>query len=292
MSLSIPLPAGVSLGRWQQQPLLQVDTPACRARICLFGGQLLSFVPAGGDELLWLSPRVQALPAPIRGGVPLCWPWFGRQGAVQAGPAHGLARTAGWQLQAARREGDDIVLVLAAPEFPDWPLRLRQELRLGRRLEQLLLTDNLGERAVTLTQALHSYFRVGDVGRVAVEGLDGCDYLDKFEGYAARHRQHGDWWLDDPRDPGRCDRIYLEVGGRYRLRDPVLGRCIALTTSGSRSLVVWNPGAVGAAAMADVGPGWRDYLCLEAANAGPDTVVLAPGARHQLAQRVEWQPLA
>lgn len=289
---ALPDVPGLSLDHWHGQPLLRIATPACTAAVSLFGGQLLSFVPAGQQDLLWLSPLAKAPPAPIRGGVPVCWPWFGRQDQPDTAPAHGLARTAVWTVAAAECRDETVHLVLDAPAFPGWPLALRMELQLGRALEQRLVTVNRGDAPVRVSQALHSYFRVGDALQVDVQGVDGLEYLDKFEGYAHRHRQHGDWNLRDAHDPGRSDRIYLGAAGRYVLRDPILGRCIALATAGSHSLVAWNPGETGAAAMADVGSGWRSYVCLEAANAGPDAIVLAPGTHHVLAQRIELQPLA
>src|SRR5690606_5136038 len=112
----------------------------------------------------------------------------------------------------------------------------------------------------------------------------------KNDGYRA-HAQHGDWILADPRDPGRSDRTYPAAGGRYRLVDPGLGRAIELQVEGGRSAVVWNPGAQAAAKMADVGPHWRQFLCVEAANAGPDLVALAPGQAHALVQAIAVQPL-
>ncbi len=100
--------------------------------------------------------------------------------------------------------------------------------------------------------------------------------------------------MRDPRDPGRSDRIYTQAKGHYVLRDPVLKRRIDIRTEGSRSLVAWNPGAEAAAKMADVGEGWRDYVCLEAANAGPDVVTLPPGGSHVLSQTLSaapWTPV-
>jgi len=138
---------------------------------------------------------------------------------------------------------------------------------------------------VAFTQALHTYFRVGDAQRVRVDGLDGRAYADKYDG--REHLQAGAWSLHDPRDPGRSDRIYHRVGGRYTLHDPVLRRRIELTTSGSRSLVVWNPGEQGIAAIGDApAGGWRHFVCLEAANAGEDVIELAPGETHTLQQTV------
>jgi hypothetical protein len=114
----------------------------------------------------------------------------------------------------------------------------------------------------------------GRCQRVEVDGLDGLHYLDKYEDYAQLRLQQGPWSLRDPRDPGRSDRIYTGAGGHYVLRDPVLQRRIEIRSEGSQTLVAWNPGAEAAAKMADVGEGWRDYVCLEVANAGPEQITL------------------
>jgi len=276
---------GLSTGDFQGFPSLLIETPHSRAAISLFGGQLLSFVPEGGEDVMWLSPKAKPAPTPIRGGTPVCWPYFGKQDQTGDVPSHGFVRTLPWRLLNAHREDDGtVVLQLAPPELQDLPLRLRMTLRIGRTLEQSLETENIGTDTVRFTQALHNYFRVGDALQVSAQGLDGLDYLDKFEDYARAHRQQGDWSLRDPRDPGRSDRIYTGAGGHYSLVDPVLRRRIDISTEGSHTLVAWNPGEAAAAKMDDVGEGWRNYVCLESANAGPDVIELAPGARHVLRQ--------
>lgn len=278
---------GLRTGDFHGFPSLLIDTPYSTAAISLFGGQLLSFVPKGGQDVMWLSPTAKQPPTPIRGGAPVCWPYFGRQDQTGDVPAHGFVRTVPWQLTESRREDDGtLVLTLTPPTFDDLALRLHMTLRIGRTLEQRLVTENISKAPVRFTQALHNYFRVGDALKVNVQGLDGLEYLDKYENYATAHRQQGDWSLRDPRDPGRSDRIYTNAGGHYTLTDPVLGRRIDIRTEGSRSLVAWNPGEEAAAKMADVGTGWRDYVCLEAANAGPDVIELAPGASHTLGQTI------
>ncbi|AWH55582.1 lytic murein transglycosylase [Stenotrophomonas sp. ESTM1D_MKCIP4_1] len=283
---------GVSSGQFQGLDAWLVETPEATAAISVFGGQLLSFVPKGQPDVMWLSPKRAELPTPIRGGSPVCWPYFGRQGQGNDVPAHGFVRTLPWELQQARRLDDgSIELTLAPPALQDLGLRLAMTVRVGRELRQQLLTENTGQAPATFTQALHNYFRVGDATRVEVDGLDGVTYQDKYENYAQTRRQQGPWSLNDPRDPGRSDRIYSPAGGRYVLRDPVLKRRIELRTEGSRALVAWNPGADAAAKMADVGAGWRDYVCLEAANAGPDVVTVAPGGRHVLVQTLSVSPL-
>lgn len=282
----------ISTGLYHGLEAWQVRTPSATAVISVFGGQLLSFIPEGQPDVLWLSPKRAGLPTPIRGGVPVCWPWFGRQGQSDDVPAHGLVRTARWELLQAR-QGDDgeLELQLAPLSIAECGLRLQMQLRIGRQLHQQLTTDNTSTSPVTFTQALHSYFRVGDARRVEVDGLDGLRYLDKYEDYTQPHQQQGPWSLRDPRDPGRSDRIYTGAGGHYVLRDPVLQRRIEICSEGSQTLVAWNPGADAAAKMADVGDGWHDYVCLEVANAGPEQITLAPGARHQLVQVLASEPL-
>jgi glucose-6-phosphate 1-epimerase len=273
-------------GHCQGLPALLIDTPLARAAISLHGGQLLSYAPRGFDDLLWLSPVSKRAPDAIRGGVPVCWPYFGRQGQSPDVPQHGFARNAQWTLTDSDIDSEGAATIgLALPERADTPLRLEQTLYIGHELRQSLTTRNTGTETVLFTQALHTYFHVGDAERVQVSGLDGLTYADKYDG--SEHVQSGEWNLQDPRDLGRSDRIYHRTGNRFALTDAVLGRRIDLNTSGSRSLVVWNPGASGIAAIGDApANGWHRFVCLEAANAGQDVVSLAHGQTHTLRQTV------
>ena len=285
------LPEGITREILQGIEVLRVETPFSTACMSLHGGQVLSFVPAGFDDLLWVSPTTAMPPNAIRGGVPVCWPYFGRQGQPDGVPQHGHARTARWPLTDVKREADgSVVLKLALPLRDGVPLELVQTVHVGRDLRQSLDTVHRGESAVTLTQALHTYFRVADATQVRVTGLDGLRYADKFDG--GTHVQSNDWTLHDPRDPGRSDRIYTGTGHRFDLVDPAGGRRIRLDTFGSRSLVVWNPGEAGTAAIADLpDDGWRTFVCLEAANAGEDAIELEPGQRHRLSHVISAAPL-
>ena len=284
-------PQTITTGEHQGFPALLIDTPYARAALSLYGGQLLSFVPQGFDDLLWLSPISRRPPQAIRGGVPVCWPYFGRQGQSDRAPQHGFARNTQWKLLDARTETEDAtVLTLELPAHDSTPLRLTQTLRIGRTLTQTLSTVNTGTDTVVFTQALHTYFRVGDAARVQVSPLEGLRYADKYDG--GEHVQSGDWDLHDPRDPGRSDRIYRHNASRFTLLDPALDRRIELTTAGSRALVLWNPGGDGVQALGDVpDDGWREFVCAEPANAGEDAVELVPAAAHVLEQAIEVSAL-
>jgi glucose-6-phosphate 1-epimerase len=289
MTASIP---GLRFGEFQGLPALLVQTPFSRAAISLFGGHVLSWVPNGFDDVLWLSPVSKRPPDPIRGGIPVCWPYFARQGQPADAPMHGLVRTLQWQVTHAQQNADgEIVLALSPPELAEVPLTLLLTMRIGRALEQALTTVNLGRETVRFTQALHTYFRVGDAERVSVSGLEGLTFADKFDDFN-EHTQRGDWDLHDARDPGRSDRIYANTPGHFELVDVVGARRVTLTTAGSRSLVVWNPGAEWIKSFADLPPdGWKHYVCLEAANCGADVIELATDDSHVLQQTIACAPL-
>lgn len=286
---SIP---GLRFGEYQGFPALLISTPFSKAAVSLYGGQVLSFVPQGFDDVLWVSPMSKRPPDPIRGGIPVCWPYFAKQGQPADAPMHGFVRTMQWQVTHAQQNPDgEIVLALAPPLVPDVPMNLMLTMRIGRALEQALTTVNLSAETVRFTQALHTYFRVADADRVHVTGLDGLTYADKFDDFN-EHAQSGNWDLHDARDPGRSDRIYMDAGNTFELIDPAGHRKITLTTAGSKALVVWNPGREFIKTFADLPPdGWKHYVCLEAANCGQDVIELGPDDSHVLQQTISCAAL-
>ena len=283
---------GLRFGEFQGFPALLISTPFAKAAISLFGGHVLSFVPQGFDDVLWVSPTSKRPPDPIRGGIPICWPYFAKQGQAADAAQHGLARTLQWQVTHAQQNPDGgIVLAMAPPAVPGVSMNLMLTMRIGRALEQALTTVNFGAETVRFTQALHTYFKVADSSRISVTGLDGLSYSDKFDNFN-EHTQRGDWNLHDERDPGRSDRIYMNAGSRFELIDPAAQRKITLITSGSKTLVVWNPGSEFIKTFADLpADGWKHYVCLEASNCGPDVIELEPDGSHVLQQTISCSAL-
>jgi glucose-6-phosphate 1-epimerase len=276
---------------FQGLPTLLIDTALARCEVALFGAQVLSFIPkSDGRDVLWCSASHLKPGKPVRGGVPICWPWFSKQNVSASSPQHGFVRTLEWQLtsQSSLASGE-IVLEFTPPAFPAlppdssaWPANcsVRMELVIGETLTQILRTQNHSAQALVLTQALHTYFRVGDVRQVTVEGLQGHDYLDKLLDFAAA-KQTAPWTFVDS-----CDRIYMDMPGRSSIIDPIWKRKIQIDSLASASTVVWNPGALGVQSFDDIPPSdWPQYLCIEVANCSPrDSVSLAPGATATIQQ--------
>lgn len=259
------------------------------------GAQILSYRQGDAPPVIWLSEEAAFQQGQsVRGGVPVCWPWFGNLARnpddVQAmyqseaeAPFHGLIRSLDWQLEQQRCEGDIGILEFSCPQalgaLPGWPHRveLTLQIRLDERLHISLTSRNLGDQPVALTQALHTYFAIGDIHQVSVEGLDGKRYIETLENWQQRQQQ------GDPRIEGETDRIYLDLPPELHLLDPAWNRRITLQTSGSRSAILWNPWIAKAQRLSQFADdAWQRMLCIETANAMDDRIVLAAGANHTL----------
>ena len=267
------------------EPIAWIRNDACAATIARKGAQVLSWYPHGHAEVFWLSSiRPESPDAPLRGGVPICWPWFGPHPDDPSKPKHGFVRTRRWEVLSSRSTAHSTELVLKTETAPAdlalWPHQAEVSLRIaaGATLRLELTTRNTGPQAFELTEALHSYFYVSDIAHVAVCGLEDLDYLDKLDGYT-RKKQTGPIVID-----GAVDRIYIGHTGCAVIRDVGLGRGIVVTKSGSSSTVVWNPWAEHAQELGDMPEdGYRHMVCVETANASDDIVRIEPGGEHTLA---------
>lgn len=293
MHSSLPLPPQIQRIEHAGHDCLRLETGHGVVIVALHGAHLLSWVPAGQRDVFWVSPQALPEPAAIRGGVPVCWPWFAKQGMPASAPQHGPARIVPWHISAVHSGGNDEVSLSLEPQptaIDGVPTGLRISVRitLGQALSQTLHTRNLGQETFHLTQALHNYFAVSDAARIVIEGLAGLTYQDRLRALAT-DVQPGLFSLEHA-----CDRTYFHTAAtgesaqpahRYLLHDPAWRRRIAIDTQGSDSVVVWNPGGEGARNIADMpDDDWRNFFCIEAANAGPDVIALTPGAEHRLTQ--------
>jgi len=276
-------------------PMIEVRNAFASARISLYGGQVLSFCPQGGADLLFVSELAYYQPGKaIKGGVPVCWPWFGPDPQGQGRPAHGFVRNRLWDLRrTGALAGGETLVELGLRDSADtralWPhgFDLSLTVIVGRSLFLSLTTRNTGDSTFELTQALHSYFAVTDIAHTRVSGLDGCAYVDKARGAGgARQVQQGDVTVT-----AEVDRVYVGVPDVLGIDDGAGQRHIRLTSGGSRTAVVWNPWVEIAAGMADLpDDAYRRFVCVETANAGDEVLTLAPGESRTLAVDVVEPP--
>lgn len=267
-------------------PFLSLANPHASARIYLHGGQVAQWRPAGHSEVLWLSARSLYQPGkPIRGGIPLCFPWFGGHPQRSDLPAHGFARITPWTVAQTSDLPDGssrvrLSLVADSETLAAWPHDFSAELTIsvGATLEVELAVTNRGPLPAPCEMALHTYFTVGDIRHTTVEGLSGCTFIDKPD-QGTRKVQDGAIAFN-----GETDRVYLGSEATAVIRDPLLGRRISVAKRGSRSTVVWTPWIAKAAKMADFGDHeWPGMLCVETANVADDRLTLAPGATQRMA---------
>ena len=286
-------------------PLICIDNDHARAEVSCYAGQVLSYRPEEEEhDLLFVSEHAWFQPGKaIKGGIPVCWPWFGPDPARRGRPDHGFVRSRQWTLLGTESRVDGSTGVRLGCRDDEvsralWPHAFALELMVsvGPVLEVALGTRNEGNEPITITQGLHAYFRVGDVRRAQVLGLAGYEYIDKVASITnldrpppspvggqadARTKQSGPINFDGP-----VNRIYLDTAERVVIDDPVLGRQIHIDREGSNSAVVWNPWVEQSRHMSDFGD--EEYLgmvCVETTNAAADAVTIAPGETHRMASR-------
>lgn len=267
-------------------PCLDIKTDLAEARIYLHGAHVAHFQPAGEKAVLFLSSKSWFQSGkPIRGGVPICYPWFGAKPDDPTAPAHGFARLQEWTVSAiSELPRGEIGVILELYESEDslrwWPhpFQVEHRIRVGRELSMSLVTRNTGKSPFTIHEALHSYFSVGDARQVSVTGLEGATYIDKMRGMNRFAEGNG-----AIRITAETDRHYVGTHSAVTIHDPLLSRRITVSKSESASTVVWNPWIAKAAAMPDFGDDeWPAMLCVETANAADDAVAVAPGQNHEM----------
>lgn len=252
-----------------------ISTPLAEAELYLHGAHVTGWIPRGHRPVLFLSPRSVFAPGkPIRGGVPICFPWFGPRAEGKTGPIHGYARIREWTVESTHLHDDgrvEIVLILTQDEF-----HLRYRVTVGAALELELEVRNISPAPVIFEEALHTYFAVGDIHQASVSGLAGTTYIDKAGGF--QRRQLGDAPLSIAKE---TDQVHLATTAACVIDDPAWNRKISIQKSGSQTTVVWNPWIEKTATIADMVPhDWQGMLCVETANAMEAAVHLAPGASH------------
>jgi glucose-6-phosphate 1-epimerase len=273
-------------------PRLEVVTPLARAEIYLQGAHVTAYAPRESAPLLFVSRASRfAAGVPIRGGVPLVFPWFGRKADAAAAPLHGPARCLPWRLDDATVDATgvaELTFVLTDVSAAGWPAgaALRYRAGIGTTLQLALEVENRGPAPFRFEDALHTYLAVDDVERIRVTGLEGAAFLDETEGFARKRAGAEPLVLR-----GETDRVYDETRAPCVVWDPGGRRRVEIVKTGSDATVVWNPGPVRARALPDLGDDeWRAFVCVESGNVGSGAVTVVPGAGHRLSVRIQSEP--
>ena len=266
-------------------PVAALAGPHGSCEVSLYGAQVLGYKPLGHASVLFVSRKaIYESGRPIRGGIPVCWPWFGAHPHEKGKPAHGFARLQTWSLLTAEYSAQvtEIKLGLCDNEstraFWPHPFDLTLRIILDTTLRVELTTRNRDKTPLTISEALHTYLLVRDVARVSVIGLDGVRYYDELTGQE-HATQKGAVSIH-----GETDRIYHDTNSECSVDDPGLGRQIVVAKRNSHSTVVWNPWIEKSKRMADFGADeYPRMLCVETANARQATLTLPPGEMHTMA---------
>lgn len=274
-----------------EMPMLEVSTAWGAAEIYLHGAHVTRFSKTGEPPVLFMSQCSRfAENQPIRGGIPVIFPWFGmREGLGQ----HGFARIKTWELKEFAPAPDGSVSIrFQLPECPEastfpefraeYVVTVKDTLTL-----QLGVTNLSKEEPLAYEDCLHTYFEVGDATAISIHGLQGTDYLDKVQNFARRQETS-----DSIRINSEVDRIYLGTTAPVEIIDPRLGRRLRIEKSGSASTVVWNPWIAKSQQMQDFGNDeYQRMVCVESGNVDANQITLKPGESNKTMVRISSELL-
>ena len=275
-------------------PVIEVQTPVSAATIALHGAQVLTWAPTDHPPVLYVSPKAKMNEGKaLRGGIPICWPWFGNHPDDPEMPAHGFVRTRFWELVSGEMVGKMATLVfkLVSDEetkalFP-FDFELTATIRVADKLRVKLNMKNTGEEIYKVSSALHTYLSLGDIERIQLEGVKGSHYIDQASDDKEPIYQEKNLQIK-----GEVDRIYQSMSS-VLIRDLDRYRSVFVDKAGSRSTVIWNPWKEKSKTLADLpDKAYKEFVCVECANAGTDKPTLRPNGSHTLETVIGLRPLS
>jgi D-hexose-6-phosphate mutarotase len=254
--------------------------------LSLHGAHVTSYQPTGSREnILWLSKESNfKKDKPIRGGIPICWPWFGPHPEDSTKPSHGFARLADWTLtETALLENGTVTVTLELTSDCEtrklWPyeFKLQNKITIGDTLKLELITKNRDSKPFTITSALHSYFNICDIRNISIHGLDNTQYIDSMDNDKIKTQEGAVTFNSE------VDRVYIDTTERSIISDQGYSREISIAKQGSRSTVVWNPWIEKSRRMSDFGNDeYQTMVCVETTNALSDNITINPDKEHSL----------
>jgi glucose-6-phosphate 1-epimerase len=265
-------------------PKVVIATSDTSGELYLHGAHVTSWRPGGAEEVLFVSSESRWQDGrAIRGGVPICFPWFADKAGDPSAPAHGFVRTTEWQLESMVQAGDAVAVSMFTESTEAtkrwWPAEFRLIYRatFGSELNLELVVKNTGATSLRFEEALHAYFRVGHIEQARLQGLNAVRYLDKTD-LNRKKTQHGPIAI-----VSETDRVYLNTAATVELEDLSLRRRIDVAKENSSTTVVWNPWVEKAKALSDFGDAeWMQMVCIETSNVAEFAIELAPGEQHKM----------
>jgi glucose-6-phosphate 1-epimerase len=265
-------------------PKVRITSRGAVGEMYLHGAHVTSWKPAGKEEVFFLSSQSRwEHDRAIRGGIPICFPWFGNKADDPKAPAHGFVRTKAWQLESIAQLGDEVIVSMFTESDEDtkrwWPADFRAAYRVKftSELGLELVVTNTGTTSLRFEEALHAYHRVGNVLKTRLAGLSGITYFDKTDSNRKKTQQ-GEIAI-----VSETDRVYLDTNNAIEMEDPVLRRRTHVAKENSRTTVVWNPWVQKAHSLTDFADDeWMQMICIETSNVSDFAVHLAPGQTHTM----------
>ena len=274
-------------------PVLEVKTSVSEATIALHGAQVLTWTLIGHPPVLYVSPKAKMTEGiPLRGGIPICWPWFNEHPEDSTLPKHGFARNRFWELVSGEAFGKEATLVfkLCSDEetkqmFP-YDFELTATIRVSDKLRVKLNMKNTGEEIYRVSSALHTYLSIGNIERIQLEGVKGSHYMDQLSDQTEAQYQEKNLQIKE-----EVDRIYQSMSS-VLVRDLDRHRSVFVDKAGSRSTVIWNPWKEKSKSLSDLpDKGYLEFVCVECANAGTDKPTLRPNSSHNVETVIGLRPL-
>ena len=262
----------------EAQPVIVINHPLFNAQILLQGAQLIQFTPKGEQPWLWLSPLANFDKGmAVRGGIPICFPWFGVHEEDNKKPKHGFLRQEAWTLTALTSHDDKVELVLRydynGQRKDLYPHAFTAEIRfvLSHDIDIQFHFKNLSEETAKFSYAFHTYFLVDDISKVAVNGLDGMKYLDNTDNLSEKH-QTGELRFDR-----EIDFVFAEASNAQGIDS---NNPLVVTSSDNTSCIVWNPAETLALQMPDVLTHYRQFICVERGAVFDRALTIGSGQSH------------
>jgi glucose-6-phosphate 1-epimerase len=272
--------------------VVSIKNDHATADISLHGAQIISFAPMGQKDILWMSEKSAFEKGKaIRGGIPICFPWFGPHLTDKTKPQHGFARLEQWDVLDILESPDGTIIVsLSLQESPygislwPYPFKAVAQFTIGKALDVKFTVTNTGNEPFEYSDALHTYFNISDIKAIKISGLVNCSFYEAF-GMDLKTQQEPLLSFET-----ETNRRYINHSGECIIEDPGFKRKICSTKTGSKVTVVWNPWEATSKTMSDVtADGYKTFVCSEPANAYPgiDMIQLAPGASHLLSTNIQ-----